>query len=148
MEVLNAGGGIVNRGINKEALTDSEVKGKNTRANPIRIDVLVPNQTETQITEISEAMKIEKAAIVRMLIWFALRFAPPLELAEIADKKSFKTDGVSDNRLDTRITQEMLDEIENLMKVGKHSKSSAVKTLLYWALANINNYTIGDWLSK
>ena len=138
----------MNRGINKETLEDSEIKGKNTRANPIRIDVLIPSQTEVYITEISEAMKIEKAATVRMLIWFALRFAPPVELAEIADKKSFKTDGVSDNRLDTRITQDMLDEIENLMKVVKQSKSSAVKTLLYWALANIGSYTIADWLSK
>ena len=138
----------MNRGINKESIDESEVKGKHTRANPIRIDVLVPNQTEADITEISEAMKIEKAATVRMLIWFALRFAPPVELAEIADKKSFKTDGVSGNRLDTRITQEIHDEIENLMKVGKQSKSSTVKTLLYWALANIGNYTVADWIKK
>jgi len=138
----------MNRGINKEVLNESEIKGKNTKANPIRIDVLVPNQTELQITEISEAMKIEKAATVRMLIWFAMRFAPPVELSQIADRKSYKTDGVSANRLDTRITQEMLDEIENFMKVDKLSKSSAVKTLLYWALANIGNFTIADWLSK
>lgn len=138
----------MNRGIEKQALETSEIKGKNTRANPIRIDVLVPSSTESQITDISEAMKIEKAATVRMLIWFALRFAPPVELAEIADKKSFKTDGVSSNRLDTRITQDMLDEIETLMKSDRQSKSSAVKTLLYWALANIGSYTIADWLSK
>jgi hypothetical protein len=138
----------MNRGINKETIDNSEVKGKNTRANPIRIDVLVPDQTEARITEISETMKIEKAATVRMLIWFALRFAPPVELAETADKKSYKTDGVSANRLDTRITQDMLDEIENLMKVVKQSKSSAVKILLYWALANIGGYTIADWIAK
>ena len=138
----------MNRGINKEVIEKSTVKGKNTRANPIRVDVLIPTDTEIQITDIAEAMKIEKATTVRMLIWFALRFAPPVELSRIADTKSFKTDGVSDNRLDTRITKEMLDEIESLMKINKLSKSSAVKTLLYWALANIGNYTITDWLSK
>ena len=138
----------MNRGVNKEILETSTIKGKNTKANPIRIDLLVPSKTEAQIIDISEALKIEKAAAVRMLIWFAIRFAPPVELAHIADTKGFKSDGVSIIRLDTRITQEMLDEIENLMKADRQSKSSAVKTLIYWALANISNYTIGDLLTK
>jgi len=138
----------MNRGIEKETLEKPEVKGKNTKANPIRVDVLVQDKTEADIIKISEAMKIEKAAIVRMLIWFAMRFAPPVELSKIASEQHFNYGSQSVNRLDTRITQEMLDEIENLMKADKLSKSKVIKVLLYWALANIGSYTIADWLSK
>ena len=138
----------MNRGIDKETLEKPTQKGKVTRANPIRVDVLVPNATAERIFQISETMKIEKAATVRMLMWFGMRFALPVELARITSEKNFKTEGQSVKRLDTRITQEMLDTIENLMKVEKLSKSKVIRILLYWALANIGNYTIEDWLSK
>ena len=138
----------MNRGIEKEVLTESKIKGKNTKANPIRVDVLMPEKMEADIVKISEAMMIEKAATMRMLIWFAMRFAPPFELSKIASEKNFKTEGQSTNHLDIRITQAMLNEIENLMKADKQSKSKVVKVLLYWALANIGSYTIDDWLTK
>jgi hypothetical protein len=138
----------MNRGINKVVLTEPEQKGKSTRANPIRVDVLVSRKMDERITEIAEAMKIEKAAAVRMLIWFGLRFAPSADISEIFTKKSYRADGQATNRLDTRITQEVLEGIEKLMGNDKRAKSSVIKTLLYWALANIGNYTIADWLAK
>jgi len=138
----------MNRGINKEALEMPEIKGKNTKANPIRVDVLVTRQMEARIAEISEAMKIEKAATVRMLIWFGMRFSSPASLTGLTNKRSFDADTQSTQRLDTRITQEMLDEIENLMQIAKVSKSRVIKSILEWALTNIGKYTIEDWLSK
>jgi hypothetical protein len=138
----------MNRGIEKEALSEPELKGKTSRANPIRLDLLVATSIDEQINDISEAMKLEKSATVRMLIWFAMRFAPLVELVKIADAKMFANEGNSKNRLDTRITSDMLGEINSLMKTTKLSKSSAVKTLLFWALNNIGNFTINDWLSK
>lgn len=132
----------MNRGIDKKAIEKPVLKGKISRANPIRVDVLVPIKTDERISEISEAMKIEKAATVRMLIWFSMRFAPPVEISRIASEKNFKTEGQSVHRLDTRITQEMLDGIEALMRTDELSKSGVVKVLLYWALANIGNFTI------
>jgi len=123
-----------------------EIKGKNTKTNPIRVDVLVTRHIEARIIEISEAMKIEKAATVRMLLWFGMRFAPPTGLTGLTNERSFEADTKSTQRLDTRITQEMLDEIENLMKMAKVSKSRVIKSLLEWALANIGKYTIEDWL--
>ena len=138
----------MNRGINKVALDTPEKKGKGTKANPIRVDVLVTRPMEERIAEISEAMKIEKAATVRMLLWFGMRFASPFDITELKNQKKVKADGLSTQRLDTRITQEMLDKIEMLMEAEQLSKSSVVKMLIEWALSNINNYTIGDWLTK
>ena len=138
----------MNRGIEKKPIEEPTIKGKNSKANPIRVDVFVPNKTVERLTELSEAMKIEKAATVRMLLWFSMRFAPPVELSRIASETSFKSEGQSVNRLDTRITQEMLDEIESFMKIDKLSKSRVIKTLLYWALANIGKYTFEDMLAK
>jgi len=138
----------MNRGINKETLETPEIKGKSTKANPIRVDVLVTRQMQERIVEISEAMKIEKAATVRMLLWFAMRFAPPSGLTGLTNERSFDADTQSTQRLDTRITQEMLDEIESLMQMAKVSKSRVIKSLLEWTLTNIGKYTIEDWLSK
>ena len=136
----------MNRGIDKEVLKTPVKKGKTTKSNPIRVDVLVPQNTVARIIEVSDAMKIEKAATVRMLVWFGLRFASPFELSKIADEKMYRIDGISDVKLDIRVTQEMLDEIEKMMKVDKLSKSSATKTLIFWALSNIGNYTIQDFI--
>lgn len=138
----------MNRGINKETLDASEQKGKSTRANPIRVDVLVSSEIETRITEISEALKVEKAAIVRMLLWFGLRFAPQSAIATIANEQNFSYGSQSVNRLDTRITEEMRDMVAKLMEHEKMSKSGIIKTLLFWALTNIGSYTIEDMLSK
>ena len=138
----------MNRGIDKTALYKPKQKGKNTKANPIRVDVLVTRLMDGQISEISEAMKIEKAAAVRMLIWFAMRFAPSADLAGMTNKRSFDTDTQATQRLDTRITQEMLGEIERLTELENVKKSRVIKRYLEWALANIGSFTIGDWLSK
>ena len=138
----------MNRGINKETLDAPEQKGKNTRANPIRVDVLVSHEIEARIMEISEALKVEKAAIVRMLLWFGLRFAPRGDIAIIANEQNFSYGSQSVNRLDTRITEEMRDMITELMEQEKMSKSGIIKTLLFWALANIGSYTIEDMLSN
>ena len=135
----------MNRGINKETIEETKQKGKNTKANPIRVDLLVSRKMDGQINEVVQALLIEKAAVVRMLLWFALRFAQP---SEIAGKQSYKADGQAVKRLDTRITQDMLDSIEKLTALEKRAKSSVIKMLLYWALANIGNYTIEDMLIK
>ena len=136
------------RGINKEALNEAEQKGKTTRANPIRVDLLISLKMDEQITELSQAIFIEKAAAVRMLMSFALRFAKPSELSEIAKKQSYKTDGQAIKRLDTRITQDMQDSIEKLMGFDERAKSKAIKSLLHWALENIGKYTFDDLLQK
>jgi len=138
----------MNRGINKETLENPDIKGKNTKANPIRVDVMVTHHMEAAVTEISEAMKIEKAATVRMLIWFAMRFASPVELTGMTNERSFDTDTQSTQRLDTRITQDMLDEIEYLMKIEKVKKSRVIKRYIEWSLANIHKYTIADFLER
>ena len=138
----------MNRGINKETLDAPEQKGKNTRSNPIRVDVLVSHDMETRIMEISETLKVEKAAIVRMLLWFGLRFAPRGDITVIAKERNFSYGSQSVNRLDTRITEEMRDMIAEHMEREKMSKSGIIKTLLFWALANIGSYTIGDMLPK
>ena len=138
----------MNRGIDKETIDVPEQRGKRTKANPIRVDVLVSRQMEARIAEISEAMKLEKAAAVRMLMWFAMRFASPFELTEKANMQSAKHGSQLTQRLDTRITQEMLNKIEELMEIEKLTKSTVIKILLEWALANIGHYTIEDWLIK
>ena len=138
----------MNRGIEKEVISKPNQKGKNTRANPIRVDVLISRPMEAAITEISEAMKIEKAATVRMLMWFGMRFASPTNLLELANRRDAKADGLLTQRLDTRITQDMLYRIEELMEIGQFTKSSVVKLLIEWTLGNIDRYTIGDWLKN
>ena len=138
----------MNRGINKEAIEKPEQKGKTTRSNPIRVDVLVSHEIEAQIIEISEALKVEKAAAMRMLLWFGLRFSPRSALSKIASEQNFSYVSQSINRLDTRITQEMLDMIDELMKLENMSKSGIIKTLLYWALTNLGKYTFEDMLAK
>jgi hypothetical protein len=60
----------------------------------------------------------------------------------------YKYGSQSVHRIDTRITQDMLNAIEELMRIHKLSKSGVVKTLLYWALENIGNYTIADFLNS
>lgn len=137
----------MNRGINKEPLEEPKQKGKNTRANPIRVDVLVPQEIDVQINEISEALKVEKAATVRMLLWFGLRYAPGRELPKIA-AENFNYGSKSVNRLDTRITQEMFDMITELMESENMNKSGIIKTLLFWTLANLRMYTIVDLLDN
>ena len=138
----------MNRGIDKTVLDEPEIKGKNTKANPIRVDVLITRRMDESISEISEAMKIEKAAAVRMLMWFAMRFASQVELTGMTNRRSSDAETQSTQRLDTRITQEMLDEIETLMKIENVKKSRVIKRYIEWALANIGKYTIGDWLEK
>jgi len=138
----------MNRGINKETLETPKQKGKNTKANPIRVDVLVPDEIEVKLTELSEALKVEKAATVRMLLWFGLRFADSGELSKISAEKNFSYGSQSVNRLDTRITQEMLDMVTELMERENMSKSGVIKTLLFWTLANLGKYTFEDMLAK
>ena len=138
----------MNRGINKETLEEPKQKGKITRANPIRVDVLVSHEIEAQITNVSQALKIEKATTVRMLLWFGLRFSPRNELSKIAAEQNFSYGSQSVNRLDTRITQEMLDRLTELMESENMSKSGIIKTLLFWALANLGNYTFADMLAE
>jgi len=138
----------MNRGINKEALEEPKQKGKNTKANPIRVDVLVTHEIEAQINEVSEALKIEKAATVRMLLWFGLRFSERSELSKIAAEQNFSYGSQSVNRLDTRITQDMLDMLTSLMESEKMSKSGVIKTLLFWSLSNLGKYTFADILAE
>ena len=138
----------MNRGIDKEAIENPKIKGKITKANPIRVDGLITLEMDNAIAGISEALKIEKAAAVRMLLWFGLRFAVHRKLPQIADEQGFKYGSQSVHRIDTRISQDMLDAIEELMRIHKLSKSGIVKTLLYWALENIGNYTIADLLKS
>ena len=138
----------MNRGINKETLETPKQKGKNTKANPIRVDVLVPDEIEVKLTELSEALKVEKAATVRMLLWFGLRFADSGELSKISAEKNFSYGSQSVNRLDTRITQEMIGMVTELMERENMSKSGVIKTLLFWTLANLGKYTFEDMLAK
>jgi len=138
----------MNRGINKEALEEPKQKGKNTKANPIRVDVLVTHEIEAQINEVSEALKIEKAATVRMLLWFGLRFSERSELSKIAAEQNFSYGSQSVNRLDTRITQDMLDMLIGLMESERMSKSGIIKTLLFWSLSNLGKYTFADMLAE
>ena len=137
----------MNRGINKEHMEESTHKGKNSRANPIRVDLLVPDEIEVRINEISEALKIEKAATVRMLLWFSLCFADHSELSKISAEQNFSYGSQSVNRLDTRITKEMFEMVNNLMQIEKMSKSGIIKTLLFWALANLGKFTFEDILA-
>jgi hypothetical protein len=83
-----------------------------------------------------------------MLLWFGLRFAPGDELSKIAAEQNFSYGSQSVNRLDTRITQEMLDMITELMESKNMSKSGIIKTLLFWTLANLGKYTFEDMLAK
>jgi len=121
---------------------------KSKKSNPIRVDVLITRQMDENITELAEAMKLEKAAAVRMLIWFGMRFASPLELTGMTNERSFDAETQSTQRLDTRITQDMLDGIESLMKIEGVKKSRVIKRYIEWALENIHKYTLADFVSK
>lgn len=134
----------MNRGLSKENIEQPERKGKITKSNSNRIDMWISVEMDARITQIAEAMKLEKATAVRMLLWFGLRFSSPLELFE---KTSFDKHPYP-KRLDTRITQEMLEKIEELVRANGSSKSKVSKELLDWALDNIGRYTIEDWLNN
>jgi len=123
-------------------------KGKTTKPATIRIDLLVPRQMDENIIEISEAMKIEKATMVRLLIWFGIRFASPIELTGMTNERSFDAETQSTQRLDTRIPQDMLESIESLMKIEGVKKSRVIKRYIEWALENIHKYTFADFLNK
>ena len=78
------------RGVSREKLTVPDEKGKLVRFNSIRVDVMVPIQMDAIISDFSIALNIEKAAIVRMLIWLALRFSKPIELTGITNYEGKK----------------------------------------------------------
>ncbi|MCL1996815.1 MAG: hypothetical protein FWG63_11460 [Defluviitaleaceae bacterium] len=148
------------RGINKvdiEENAENKYPSKKQKASPIRLELLVSTETDRQIVELAQATSVEKTAVVRMLMWFAIRLATKEELVAFAAQKGYleNTQGKNKNNkkltspTSTRITAEMdahIKELIELMDMKKKIQSNAIRTLLEWALENLGNYTLADLL--
>jgi len=119
-------------------------KARPIKAEVVRLIVLITEDMDKRINEISEAMSLEKAATARMLLNFAVRFADPFDLTSPGIEAHFKN--VQTISISTRITQETFNKIEDIVKAEGSNKSAVTKRMLAWALDNIVRYSIGEWV--
>jgi len=137
----------MNRGINKVSDENATARGETTKAEPIRMVVMITEEMEKKIDEISEVMSLEKAATARMLLNFAVRFASPFDITSPEVEARLNKKGTHTVQVNTRVTQETFDKIEGIVKDVHSNKSAIAKRMLAWALDNIGRYTIEEWLA-
>jgi hypothetical protein len=136
----------MNRGINK--LSSNELPQKETKHNAVKAGLLVSSHNLHLINSISEAITAEKAIVARMLINLSIMFAERSEIKEIANSGDLKKYGSTGYRVDFRISDSMMNEVQKVMAYAEVSFTLALRALLYWGLANIGKYTFEDLLNR
>jgi len=138
----------VNRGVNKTQLDEPEKKGKMTKATPIRLDVLISEGMKSKLDELSKETTLEPAAVARMLLSFALKFANPFELDKADNTRGGKAGAKYPVHLSMRATPEIMEKLKTFLEADEHKQSVVIKLLLDWSLKNLGNFTLADWLNK
>ena len=136
----------MNRGINK--LSSNELPQKETKPNAVKVGLLISSHNLHLINSISEAITAERAIVARMLLNFSIMFAERSELKAIAGSGDLKKYGSTGYRVDFRISDSMMNEVQKIMAYAEVSLTLALRALLYWGLANIGKYTIEDLLNR
>ena len=110
--------------------------------------VRVSTEMYDKLLKITEAMKIDLSTSVRILLVFTKRFSTPHDFHEVprtTPKNHYSVQYPA--MLNVVLPQEILNWFDEVVEAEQSKRAIVFRMFVQWAMNNIGNYTIEEWIN-